>query len=155
MKVHFTKREYQLLLDMVYMVDWVLHAHREAEKEETAIYRELLQKIMSQAGEMGLENLVSRRDDNGRWMCSKEFVDATPAVRQLEDFENATFWEELLERLGRRDFIRAYGRDAIAAMPLEERFAKEMEIWQQYDEEFARNGVENIEVKGLGDKNRH
>lgn len=31
MKINFTKKEYLLLLDVLYMADWVLNAHKEAD----------------------------------------------------------------------------------------------------------------------------
>ncbi|AJQ28281.1 hypothetical protein JBW_02938 [Pelosinus fermentans JBW45] len=34
MKINITKKEYQLFLDMVYLSDWVLHAHSEERTEK-------------------------------------------------------------------------------------------------------------------------
>ena len=28
MKIHFTKKEYRLLLDMLYIADWVMNSHQ-------------------------------------------------------------------------------------------------------------------------------
>ncbi|EIW19840.1 MULTISPECIES: hypothetical protein [Pelosinus] len=39
MKINITKKEYQLFLDMVYLSDWVLHAHSEKRTEEKKPYK--------------------------------------------------------------------------------------------------------------------
>ena len=39
MKINITKKEYQTLLDMLYLSDWVLHAHSEEKSEETKSYK--------------------------------------------------------------------------------------------------------------------
>ncbi len=43
MKLNFSKKEYAALLEMLYMADWVLHAHSEEKGESTEEYRLLMQ----------------------------------------------------------------------------------------------------------------
>lgn len=57
MKINITKKEYQLFLDMVYLSDWVLHAHSEERTEEKKPYKELEQKILAFANEFGMEGV--------------------------------------------------------------------------------------------------
>ncbi len=65
MKINITKKEYQLFLDMVYLSDWVLHAHSEERTEAKKPYKELEQKILSFANEFGMEEVVERKDKSG------------------------------------------------------------------------------------------
>ena len=146
MKINFTKKEYQTLLETVYLADWVLHAHLEKKTEETREYRDLEQKILGRANEFGMENYVEHNVKTNENFLNKEFTTANKIVRHIEEFENATFWEELLERLARRDFVREYGEEAILNMPIGERFEKEMFIQQKYDKEFEKNGLEHLKV---------
>lgn len=153
MKINFTKKEFQALLDMMYITDWVLNAHEDPEKLGNAEYRKLSQKILTQAQDFGLEDMVET-NDAGYAMPSKKFVDTTQAMQLIEKFENATFWEELLERMGRRDFIREYGEHAIREMSLTERFEKEMVFQQWYDREFGDHGLEHLEIVSPSDGSR-
>ena len=146
MKINFTKKEYQALLDMLYVADWVFHAHSEGKKEETREYRDLEQKILSLADEFGMEKYVESNEKTNEKFLSKEFTKENKIVEKIDKFENATFWEELLERLARRDFVRQYGEEAILKMSMSERFEKEIFFHKKYDEEFIKNGLESLKI---------
>jgi hypothetical protein len=149
MKIHFSKREYQKLLEILYITDWVLHAHQEKRTDETKEFQELEQKIMAMAKECGAGDAVETNNATGNYFLSRNFIKEQQCLAPIEAFENATFWEELLERLARRDFIRRYGEEAIRKMTLEERFTKETAILQMYDHEFSQNGLNNIYIQKM------
>ena len=146
MKIHFSKKEYQTLLEVLYIADWVLNAHREEEQEIKKNYKDLEQKIMAMAGEFGLSDLVERSAGIGNYFPSRKFLDESQITKPIEEFENATFWEELLERLARRDFIQEYGREAILKMSLEECFEKETKLQKEYDQEFSEHGLDRLMI---------
>ena len=58
MKIDLTRSEYRDLLDMLYIADWVLTAHREEEDPRTQRYRKLEQKYFAFAKAMKYENLI-------------------------------------------------------------------------------------------------
>jgi cell division protein FtsB len=149
MKINITKKEYQLFLDMVYLSDWVLHAHSEERTEEKKPYKELEQKILAFANEFGMEEMVERNEKSGEHFLNKRFTTNSQIVKHIENFENATFWEELIERLARRDFIKKYGEEAILQMSISERFEKEMSFHQEYHKEFGENGLDNLRIHNL------
>lgn len=149
MKINLTKKEYETLLDVMYIADWVTRAHEEEGNPAASRYKELEQKIFDMAAEFGLDKSVEQNKETGNRYLTKEHLSASDVTAQIEHFENATFWEELLERLARRDFIRQYGEAAILKMPVNERFEKEMEFFARYDKEFGENGLENFVALGL------
>jgi len=53
MKMNFTKKEYQALVEMLLAADWVITGHEEEEREETKPYRELRKKVLAHFKEMG------------------------------------------------------------------------------------------------------
>ena len=59
MTVDFTKVEYRLLIDLLAIGDWVLHAHKTGEPKETQPYRDLMQKVFSFSKEMEAEDWCS------------------------------------------------------------------------------------------------
>ena len=150
MKLNFSKKEYTALLEMMYIADWVLHAHAEGEREETGEYRQMLQKLLGAAKDFGLEEAVGRDDRTGEHYLARTWGEEGRPMREIENFENYTFWAELVHRLGRRDFIRLYGEERIKQMNLEERYQAESEMQVRYDEEFAQYGLERLEVMKAG-----
>ncbi len=149
MKINITKKEYQLFLDMVYLSDWVLYAHSEERAEGKKPYKELEQKILSFANEFGMEEVVEKNEKSDEHILNKKFTVNSQIVKYIDEFENATFWEELVERLARRDFIKKYGEEAILQMTVSERFEKEMTFHQQYHKEFDKNGLDNLQIHNL------
>lgn len=152
MKINFTKKEYQMLLDMLYVSDWVLHAHSEEKSNEIKPYKEVEQKILALAHEFGMENFVENKEKSGDIAFSKEFTNQNAMIQHIDKFENATFWEELIERLSRRDFIQKYGEEAILQMSINERFEKEMLIHQEYHKEFGNHGLNNLRISQFMEK---
>lgn len=149
MKINLAKKDYETLLDVLYIADWVTRAHEEEGSRVSSRYKDLEQKILALAGEFGLDGAVEQNKETGQYYLTKQHLNASDVTEKIESFENATFWEELLERLARRDFIRRYGEAAILKMPINERFEKEMEFFEKYDKEFGENGLENLVAVGL------
>ncbi len=146
MKINFSKKEYQTLLDMLYITDWVLHAHQEDSSANTGHYRALLQKLLAEAEAFGLDEFVDYKESSDTYVLNRNFTDSSSAGELMAAFENATFWEELVERLARRDFLAHYGREAALKMQLPERIEKEGPFLQQYDVEFGKNGLKNLHI---------
>ncbi len=44
-KIHFTKSEYRILLDLIYITDWILHSHDPEDQSNTQEYSNLFSKI--------------------------------------------------------------------------------------------------------------
>lgn len=55
MKIHFSKKEYRQLLDLVFLGDWVASAHLDDTKSP---YDEIRNKIYSHAKEFGFDDLI-------------------------------------------------------------------------------------------------
>ena len=146
MKIHLSKKEYQTLLDMLYITDWVLHAHQEDASAHTGHYRALMQKLLAEAEAFGLDELVDYKESSDVYVLNRNFADSSSAGQLMSSFENATFWEELVERLARRDFLAHYGKDEALKMPLAERIEKEGPFLQKYDGEFGKNGLKNLHI---------
>ncbi len=68
--------------------------------------------------------------------------------RYTQQYDEETFWDGLTFRLADRDFVRAYGEEAIKAMSPEERMMKRDPFYDACSEEFAQNGIESLRVRG-------
>ncbi len=146
MKISFTKKEYRDLLDILYIANWILSAHKVDDDPETKRYMKLQQRPLSFAKEMGLENLVEYVSEFQKHFPSKEYVDTSSAIDVIEKFEHDTFWDQLITRLSERDMIRQVGGDErVKKFSVEELFEKMIPFEDKYATEFETNGLDNLE----------
>jgi len=99
MKIHFKKSEYKLLLDVIYIADWVINSREIEDNPETKPYKDLEQKILSFAKDYGFENLVNYDNNFEEFLPTKEFeedptvndfIDKYDAVLKKKGFETVT-----------------------------------------------------------------
>lgn len=145
-KLELTQRDYLTLLGVMQMADWVLHAHKVEEPGETAAFRELEQKVFALAEPFGCGHLVEYDDEDERYYPTAEFDESSPGMDFIEEFENESFWNELLERLIERDLVRQLGEKAVQRLDAEARIAKEEPYRRLYGEEFATHGIDRLEI---------
>lgn len=147
MKINFTKKEYRFLIDILYIADWVLNAHKVEDDPRTRVYRILEQKIFSYAKEMGFENLIEHVTDFKEYFPSIEYEETSPALKFIEEFEIDTFWDELVDRLTERDLIRQVGGiENLSNLSFENRIEKALLLEEKYAAEFGANGLDNLEI---------
>ena len=144
MKINITKKEYETLLDILGIADWVLHAHHVKERSDMGKYKELEQKIFSYAKDMGFEELVSYEDLLKGYYPTRKFEETTPGMDFIREFEDDSFWDELVHRLVDRDMLRLVGEERLSSMPVKERFEMEDPVEKRYGEEFYKNGLDNL-----------
>ncbi|MEW6274878.1 MAG: hypothetical protein AB1556_07160, partial [Bacillota bacterium] len=94
MEINFTKQEYELLLEVLYIADWILNAF--SEDRENDRYKKLGQKILACAKEFGLGNFVRWDPDFQEYDYTREFEEKSPVMEFIEEFEEDTFWNELV-----------------------------------------------------------
>ena len=147
MQINITKKEYKSLLDILSIADWILNAHKVGNDPETEEYRKLEQKFYSYAEDMGYGNLVTYDTELKRFFPTKEFEETSKFRDFIDEFENDTFWDELLHRLVERDLIKQEGGvENVMNMDIRERFEKEEPLEKMYATEFEVNGLDNIRI---------
>ena len=133
--------------DILSIADWVLNAYRVGDDPETEEYRKLEQKFYSYAKDMGFDNLVKYDPRLKRHFPTKEHEETSKYRDFIDEFENETFWDELLHRLVERDLIRQEGGlENVLNMDIKERFEKEEPLEKMYATEFETNGLDNIKI---------
>lgn len=146
MNISLTQEEYKTLLEVLDLTDWVLHAYKTDLPPETQKYRDLEQKVFSYAERFKAGNLVAYDETFQQYFPTKEFEDHTLAMDLVEDFEDETFWAQLIERLTERDLTRQVGEGKLLEMSPEERQKKELPLYGMYSAEFEINGLDNITI---------
>ncbi|SHI56314.1 hypothetical protein [Desulfofundulus thermosubterraneus] len=145
-KINLNREEYELLIEIFYIADWVLNAYKTTEDDEIDRYRDLEQKILSRAKEFGLQNIVEWDPSMRVYQYTREFEENNPAMEFIEDFEEDTFWDELVERLSMRDLVEEYGEESVMEMDVFTRLEKLDKYRVKYLEEFEKNGLQNVQV---------
>jgi len=147
MNVSLTEREYRLLLDLLLTADWVIHGHRREEPAAAEPYRMLTQKLLSLAGEFGLDDLVEIDEERNEYRPTERFERETGAWKMLDEYDDLVFWEELIVRLAERDISLMPGKRDIESMSGEEydRLAQPLE--EKYAGEFFEHGLDRLTLR--------
>jgi len=147
MKIEFTREEYKCLLDMLYISEWILNAYKVEDDPRTKAYEKLEQKVFSYAKDMGFENLLEYAADHGKYYPTREYEVTCSPMEFIDEFENETFWEELISRLADRDLIRQLGGiENLSKLSFKERVEITLPLEEKYSSEFEKSGLDGVSV---------
>ena len=132
MNIELTGREFRLLLDMVYIGNWILNSTRGIDRIRE--YDDLESKVFAQcAKDPKLHPLFAIHD---REVLPSALFESGGIHEAIADYEDTVFFEILAEELARKDMDFA---------PINaENFAELAVRIDEYIAEFEQNGVENI-----------
>ena len=121
MNIELTSKEYRLLLDMVYIGNWILNSTRTDDRIED--YDLLQEKLFAKAPANGMRSLVES------WQGH---------IFPSRAYEDAVFYDILAEELARRD-LGLENSDPEDATELTNRM-------DEYMAEFEKNGLNTINI---------
>lgn len=148
--INFTKEQFEKLLKLVYIGNWVINANRDGSPENPRKeeYEKLEDYIFSFAKQFGFDKYVDDEEAGERkFFPTRMFEEETDVRELIDEYDNETFWDETIDRLGERDFYRYYSKDEIQKMTQEERFEKVYEFIDKWAEEINENGIERLGIK--------
>ena len=144
--IELTKEQYESLLKMVYLGNWMANAHRTEDIKKE--YERIEDYIFSFAPKFGFEKYMIHEESDGEKFFPTRFFEEETDVDSLHnEYDENTFWDELPERLGERDFYEKYKEKEIENMSREERFEKLYECIDVYDDEFCANGIKRLRIE--------
>ena len=143
-KIEFTKDQYAQLLKLVYLGNWMVNAHRTPD-EDVEEYQELESYIFSKAKEFGLAQYVDISPEG--IFPTAEFESQEDLHEYIEDYDDQTFWDALIQRLADRKCYSLFTEKEIEAMDDIERLMLFARVEEQYAEEFEKNGLDNLDVR--------
>jgi hypothetical protein len=144
MRINLTKKQYITLIKLVYLGEWVVNAHRTGDRVKE--FEEFDQYILSFCKDFNLEGNITYDEKLKMFFLTSEFIDETGLDDYIDEYDENTFWDELIYRLSRRDLIDRYGEEAVKNMKIEELIDKEQVFIEEYEEEFRRNGINNLVI---------
>ena len=142
-EMSFTKDELRLLVKLLYTGYYVCDRDDDSDSEKKSkesLIDRFLQSAHAYKAMDGIEYETK---------FDKHFFDADHEDLILEDYNDfieETFWDELIFRLGRRDFLNAVGEAKIGNMEDIERITEEEKYQEKYIKEIEENGIERIGI---------
>jgi hypothetical protein len=155
MKLTFTQKEYQRLLELTHLGMWVVTGYQGDDTAAAKHYFDLDQKLLELAEPMGCADLIEQRPD-GTLQPSPNLADEE-GVREIQgDFTNDAFWHELVARLSDRDYSTEQAKRALTETPGVEPPPSPEERVKQLEEifwaEFEKNDLANVIVLRGGNR---
>jgi hypothetical protein len=150
MKINFTKKEYQLLVTLMEVADWVLTANDDEERQETKPYIDIRKKILSHFKEMGMEDCY--QEHGGEYYETFEYEQTAQSTQFIERYNEDFFWEELINKLAERDFYQKYDDQEI---DMETQITEITAFEEIYMNEINKNGLKNLMVAFKGKSTFH
>jgi len=149
MKINLTREEYRDLLDVLYVAHWVFSAHKVQKDARIERYNQLEQKFLALSKKMRFENLIHYDAEFDAYFPTREFEETSTAHNFIDEYDNDTFWDELANRLAKRDLLKQMGGpEKMVDMPKEEMLEKLFQLEEFYGDEFTQNGLENLQLRG-------
>lgn len=142
MDIKFSKEQYEALIKLVYLGEWVANSART--DDVITDFDELLCYVLSQAKEAGHDIYVQYDDKLKKYFPSQKLEEDLDSF--IEEYNTWNFWEDLVYRMAERDLVGKYGREAVTKMSFEQRMEKEQPFLDKYYEEFEKNGIENLKM---------
>jgi hypothetical protein len=98
MKISFTTKEYARLLELAYLGRWVVASRKGEDAPPARRYDDIFKKLFELAPSLGCADLAEESDDGVPGPSAK--LEEEEHVREfIAEFENDTFWSELVTRL--------------------------------------------------------
>ena len=149
LSIPLTRAQFLALLKAVYLGNWMANANRDGSRRDPhkKKYEEIENYIFSFAKQFGFNEYVDDKDaKKGKFFSTMLFEEGTDVGELTEEYNEENFWDELIHRLGERDFSRRHSTAEIKAMTDEERFMKLHEYINVWADEIDNNGMENMWV---------
>ncbi len=151
MKFELSDEQLKNLLVLAYLGEWMANATRE---EPIKDYEQAASRIYALAQGTALERYVDYDDQSRRWWPSKELDEAAEPLRS--DYDDETFWDELLDRLIDRDLAATYGVGILGSKDRDKYCALREPIESRYGTEFERFGIDRLKLpEGLPEEDAY
>jgi len=144
MEISFSKQQLKKLVEIAAIAEWVLTALDEEDDPRKDEYMKVLQKIYRSGYQNGMKEEIEHLEDVDEFFPTTDWEEGTEARTFIEEFEEKSFWTELINRLTERDLkIKLQGKEP---KNFDEYYEKFEAISEKYVEEFKNNDLENISI---------
>jgi len=142
MELNLSSEQYEKLLELVYLGNWLINAYRTDDYLED--YAEIVSLIFSQAEKAGLEGKAVKDQLADRYLPSFDFEESLSDY--ISEYDSCCFWEELLNRLAEREAMKEFGNLPLDKIDLDEFLEKKNKFLRIYEREVEENGLKNFDL---------
>ncbi len=128
-KIELSEKQYTALVKVVYPGDWLANSYK-----------------LPDDGDKEIDDIVNHIYSYGKGDVTRDLEEILHD-KYVDEYDNEIFWDELMQRLAKRDIVNAHSKDEIAKMTGIERITKINEMEGKYNKEFVENGLDNVSVK--------
>lgn len=146
-EIKLTKQQYEDLVKLVYLGTWMVNSIRTDDVVEK--YEKLEQYILSFVNIFGCGKFIEYDAKSKSYFHNVDFEEDEELERYRDEYDDYCFWDGLVDRLARRDFIKTYGEDAIKCMDWKERYQKEEPFIEKYSREVSGHGIDRMGIQEL------
>lgn len=147
MTIDLTPAQYETLLKLVYLGEWMANGIRVDEERDERVHQ-AAQHFYSYADEAGSSSLVEYDKKYREYFPTRNLDENPEVVRFREEYDDEVFWDELIEKLSMRDFIGRYGEQQWFSSDMHESTELQSSFIKKYIDEFEANGIDNLVIKG-------
>ena len=145
--IQLSRKQFLALLKLTYLGNWMANAPRTQNMKED--YESIESFVFSFAPAFGFEKYMDHEESDGdRYYPTGLFEEETDVHKLHEEYDEETFWDELADRLGERDFYEKYSKEEIKRMDREERFTKLYECIDAVSDELEKYGLGRLRIRG-------
>lgn len=145
MKINITKKEYGFLLDMLGIADWVIHSHTLPGEVRHEGHEALKNKLYTYASSMDAEDKIKHSKRFDEYFAVDEYIEHLQE-KFIGPFEESTFWDELINRLGERDALNQHGVEKLKKIEPIQRITKIEDAKEKYADEFEKCGIKHLKI---------
>jgi len=143
MKIEFTEEEYKALLDMIYLSEWMMHSHCNADSKLDEKYTQLRRKILSHYQEMNAAERYTHDEDE---FYEEEQYERMLHEKYVQKYNELTLWDELATRLTQKKIALPQQVSPADVTNIDEKLKSLVELEQKYHELFKKQGIDAINV---------
>ena len=144
-QINLTKEQYKTLVEMIYLGRWMANAIRTKTIKK---YDDMEQHVFSFTKQAGLQDCIDYDAKMKMYFTLREFEE-TVVLPLKEEYDDYTFWDELIHRLAWRDVERKLGPNAQEGTATDEQMREKDALVRKYEDEVAENGLDNLQISGL------
>jgi len=144
MEINPSREQFETLLKVVYLGDWMVNAIR-VPGSYVPEFEDLEQLLLSLGHRSCFDDVVEFEPALSQFFLKDEVYEKLQPY--IDEYDDEAFWDGLVDRLAERDFAETYG-DAAQRMDQNERFEKLSAFVDKYEAEIEEHGVERLRIAG-------
>lgn len=146
MKINFTKKEYRTLVKMIYLANWMMASHSEANEKISGDADALQQKIYSLAKDMDCLDLIESNKELNGFYETIDLEEDSFIRSNIDEYDSHTFWHGLVDRLAERDVCESEGISSVFDLDIEKRIELMSSAEEKWSSEFEVYDLSRLRV---------